>query len=455
VRIALVREPMRYDEAFTFLAYATRPVGFITSTYALLNNHILYSLAVHAVWQVFGYHVWTVRLPALLARSGLVPVAYMAACRLYGRPAALWAGSLVAGLAPLVFLSVNGRGYMPGILLVVGALWLAAGLLEARRAPFWRWALYSLCCALAVYTVPTMAYGVATVTAWAVAVAVVRRDAPTGARFAFAIAAAAGLDAILYSAVLGQRGWHAIGALGSGRPAAGALGSAGDLVRATWESWNRGAPHPLVWLIAAGFIASLLVHRRLARHPVPLAAPAAAVALGAYAVGAAAPFARSWSYLVPVYAIHAGSGLSWAAGRVTRRGRRAERVALALPAILAVTLAVATADAGELGTLGAPQSDDDIVGLLKRELRPGEAVLLGRFRVAVPSSYYFRRFAYHPRSLPRAHSPTRALVIVPRGGGQTTVRDAAQEVGWRLLEPPEPRLIRRLDYVEAWEARLQ
>ena len=241
---------------------------------------------------------------------------------------------------------------MPGILLVVGALWLAAGLLEAGRAPFWRWALYSLCCALAVYTVPTMVYGVATVTAWAVAVAVVRRDPATGARFAFAIAAAAGLDAILYSAVLGQRGWHAVGALGSGgRPAAGAAGSAGDLVRATWESWNRGATPPLDLFIAAGFIASLLLQRRLARQPVPLAAPAAAVALGAYAVGAAAPFARSWSYLVPVYAIHAGSGLSWAARRVTWRGRWAERVALALPAILALTLAVATAGAGEHGTL--------------------------------------------------------------------------------------------------------
>lgn len=456
-RVAVVGEPMRYDEAFTVLNYVGRSVAFITSHYGLPNNHILYSLTAHGVWQVVGDHIWTVRLPALVAGIVLIPILYLAAARLYDRRAALWAAGIVAGIAPLVYLSANGRGYVPGIALSLVALWLAARLLEARpRSAVWPWIAYVLCCTLAVYFVPTMAYAVATVTLWAAAVALLRRAVWTATAFVVATAVAAGLDVALYSAVLGAPGWDAVPSLGSGAgPAPGGVGSVGELVDAAWASWNRGAPHPLDWLIAAGFLASLVLHRRLARHPVPLALPAALVALGVYALDRAAPFARSWAYLVPLYAIHAGAGLSYAAERALRRRPRLASLALALPVALAAVLAVATLHAGDRGDVDGPQTDNDVVGLLKRELRPGQVVLLERYRVEVPSSYYFRRFGYHPPSLPRQHAPTRALVIVPRDRGLADLYAAAAERGWRVSGSPRPRLVRRLEYIEAWDARLE
>src|SRR5207248_5543921 len=293
-------EPMRYDEAFTVLNYVGRSVAFITSHYGVPNNHVLYSLMAHGVWQAVGDHIWTVRLPALVAGIALIPIVYLAAARLYDRRAALWAAGIVAGMAPLVYLSANGRGYVPGIALSLAALWLAARLLEARgaRSAFPLWFAYVLCCALAVYFVPTMAYAIATVTAWAAGVALVRRAAWTASAYVVATAVAAGLDVALYSAVLGAPGWDAIPALGSRQTAAGGVGPAGELLDAAWASWNRGAPHPLDWLVAAGFLASLALHRRLARHPVPLAVPAALVALAVYALDRAAPFPRSWAYLL-------------------------------------------------------------------------------------------------------------------------------------------------------------
>src|SRR5204863_4157783 len=57
VRVLLVAEPMRFDESFTFLAYATHPVHHILTTYDFPNNHILHSLAVHFAWRVFGDHL--------------------------------------------------------------------------------------------------------------------------------------------------------------------------------------------------------------------------------------------------------------------------------------------------------------------------------------------------------------------------------------------------------------
>src|SRR2546421_1258432 len=154
-RIAVLGEPMRYDEAFTALNYVGRSVAFITSHYGVPNNHVLYSLMAHGVWQVVGDHIWTVRLPALVAGIALIPIVYLAAARLYDRRAALWSAGIVAGIAPLVYLSANGRGYVPGIALSLAALWLATRLLEAPLQ-VQLWFAYVLCCALAVYLVPTM-----------------------------------------------------------------------------------------------------------------------------------------------------------------------------------------------------------------------------------------------------------------------------------------------------------
>jgi 4-amino-4-deoxy-L-arabinose transferase-like glycosyltransferase len=126
VRVALMGEPMRYDESFTFFAYAMTPIGHITSTYDFPNNHVLYTLLTHFAWLVLGDHVWVVRLPALAAGLALIPSAYLAARALYGRSAGLVAAGLVTGLAPLIDYSVDGRGYMLGTLLIVVSLWLAA-----------------------------------------------------------------------------------------------------------------------------------------------------------------------------------------------------------------------------------------------------------------------------------------------------------------------------------------
>ena len=179
------------------------------------------------------------------------------------------------------------------------------------------------------------------------------------------------------------------------------------------------------------------------------------MAAAAYVLDLAAPFPRSWAYLLPLCAIQAGAGLAAGAESVPRGRARSALLASALPIALGAALALGTLHAGDRGDLDAPQSDNDIVGELKRDLRPGQALVLDRYTVEVPASYYFRRFGYKPPRLPRRHAATRALVIVPRPGGVERVRAAAAERGWQVSPSPPPRLVRRLDYIEAWDARLR
>ncbi|MEA2397425.1 MAG: hypothetical protein QOK25_981 [Thermoleophilaceae bacterium] len=448
VRVLLVNEPMRYDESYTFVTYATHPASFITTTYDFPNNHILHTLAVHYAWRVLGNHVWVVRLPALLAGIALIPATYLAGRALYGRAAALWAAALAAGFATLIDFSVDARGYTMGITLALLALWLAAGLLDGGRP--WRWPAFAVCCALAVYTVPTIAYAIATVAAWTAAVALVRRDLTTLVRLAVALALAAGLDVALYSGVLGQAGWTA------SRPLHDSVGAATGLARVVWTDWNRTAPWPVEWLVIGGFVASLVFHRRLARHPVPLVVPAAAVILAVLVFTPAARLPRAWLWLLPLYLMHAGAGLAFAVERATiRLPRAAPASGLLAAAGVAIVLAANMMDTRQHGSTLPPVSDNQLVAFLKRDVGPGQVVLLNG-HVGVACWYYFQRYRYTPPGLPPRHARVTALLVVPRALGRRGVGLTVGAAGWRVRPGAPPvRLVKRFDYVDAWRARIE
>ena len=416
VRARWLGEPMRYDEGVSFVHYAMSSLGSITSTYDRPNNQILYTVLTHVSWQAFGSHLWTVRLAAYLPGVAIVPVAYLVARRLYDAHAALWAAALTAGFAPLIDYSVNGRGYALGTLLVLVALWLGTLLVERPRT--WAWAGFVICSALAIYTVPTMAAGVVLVALWMAGTVLLGRrplDLRLLVGLALALAATAGLSLLLYSAVLGQPGWTAVHSLPR------SWGSIRHLASAVWSNWNRADPHPLDWLVAAGFLISIVLHRRIARDPLPLAAAALVTLAGVAAFGPIARFERSWLFLLPLYLIQAGAGLSWAARRIAAavlgEERRPDLAAGAIAACAAVALGAATLHAGLRGSDAPPITDNDMVALLRRLVPAGHRALMEP-HLGAPASYYFHRFGGRDLVSGSIKSSDRraghVVVVVPR-----------------------------------------
>jgi hypothetical protein len=286
---------------------------------------------------------------------------------------------------------------------------------------------------------------VATVALWAGAVALLRRDRRVLARLALATGAAVAAAVLLYIPTFGQSGWDYADAMAK---VAGPLTRIADRV---WAHWARATPNPLVWLAAGGFLISLVAHRRIARHAVPLAAPALAVALVAVAAQKAGPWARTWLYLLPLYLIHAGAGLAHLAERV-----RMPRAASAIAALaVAAVLAVAAAEHGETDSSQLPSTDNHIVDFLKGELRPGEPAILDAANVGAASLYYLARDGYAPPGVPRSGPPATALVVVRRREGRERIAGAVAEAGRRLATVPPPRLVRRFEFVEAWRVRVR
>ena len=133
LRIFLINQPIQYDEAYTFIHYASQSLAAILANYSAPNNHIFHTILVALAYQVLGASPWILRLPALSAGILMVPAAYLAARRFYSEYQSLAAAAALAITPLLIAYSANGRGYT---LLTLFALLLAnfAGILVKKQS---------------------------------------------------------------------------------------------------------------------------------------------------------------------------------------------------------------------------------------------------------------------------------------------------------------------------------
>ncbi len=165
-RAPYLTQPIRYDEAHSFVNYANWPAFVTVSTYQEPNNHIFHNVCVHAVTRLLGPAEWAVRLPAFLAGVLVVPAICLLGASWSGRAVGVLSALAVACSSPLIEYSSNARGYsMQGLLLVILVL---VGQYAIRTSNAAAWGLMSLLAAIGFWTVPTMLYPYAMLITWLV-----------------------------------------------------------------------------------------------------------------------------------------------------------------------------------------------------------------------------------------------------------------------------------------------
>ena len=112
VRLENLDIPLGHDEAYMYSAFASRSLWHIISNYHLPNNHVLLSVIMKLTTDILGNHVWTLRLPTIIAGVFMVPAAYFFAKRFYSKETAILSSILVAVFPTLVQYSVLARGYI-------------------------------------------------------------------------------------------------------------------------------------------------------------------------------------------------------------------------------------------------------------------------------------------------------------------------------------------------------
>ncbi|HYM60043.1 MAG TPA: glycosyltransferase family 39 protein [Thermoanaerobaculia bacterium] len=439
-------QPVRTDEAATFLYYAFHPLAVGISVYASPNNHLLHTLLVHLVYGVTGDVPWALRLPSYAAGVLIVPATYWVARRFATPSAGLIAAALAAASPALVDYSALARGYSMMTLAFLAAMAIARR--AVRDDAILPWLAIALVLAAGLWTVPLMTYAAGVIAAWiAVHLATIASSDRAASRrewlrFGGSLALAAGLTFIAYLPVLVVSG---AGALFTNRylaaqAARSILFDSADGVLATWGFIVEGLARPLEVMLALAALAGTVItlrdtSRSDTRVPFWIGVPLfVAPALALFRV---VPYHRTWLFLVPVILILAGIGLEATVSSLIP-ARAFVWIALTL-CLIGVALAWRSDVVYYSNETGSYRDAAGTTAFLKASLRPDDCVV-----TTVPSDvilmYEFARQRVSQRHFGASSGCRRAFMVVNTSAGQ--------DLAWVLREthvaPATPaHLVRR------------
>jgi len=381
IRIFFLFQPMRYDEAHTFIYYASKPLYIGLSYYSAPNNHLFHTLLVHLTYSLFGNHPWALRLPALFAGILMVPASYLAIRTLYNKQAALLTAALVGSSSILIDYSTNARGYTLICLIFLSILPLSKYLKDHQNPS--GWFLWMTLSAFGLYTIPTMLYPFGIVVSW-ILLSVILKDTKDDHRSLFlhllsAFMATILLTSLFYLPVFIASGIESIVANSytTSHLWTDFISNSLSVLHSTWSQWTRDLPHFITILLVIGFFGGLLLYRRLSTHRVPIILAVITFCLPILMIQRISPPDRSWLFLLPLFFGLASLGLT----HLVRLSKIKIGDSFIIP-ILAITLSSwlsydiaqkkAVYHSDETGTF---RSAKNVALFLKEQLRPGDRVL--------------------------------------------------------------------------------
>lgn len=427
VRLPDMSQPMRYDEAATWIDYASQPLALGLSDYRFPNNHLFHTLLLHATAAIGGSEPWVLRLPAFVAGVALVPLAWAVGRTLHGTAAALGAAALAAGSTSLSLYSTSARGYT-----ILGCLTLVLALLAVRqlRSPdVAGWFGMAVVTALGAWTIPTMLYPAGGIALWMYLESRAGDATVPPRRMASALrwtgVASIALAALLYLPVVARTGIALVIGNRFVRPQrrSAFIAQLPEFAREMAADWSRGWPGWLALLLAFGAVTALVAPRRAGRHRVPMFGAMLLFAIAFLLLNGRVPYARVWLYMLPFALVSAAGGLAWlvsaALGRMgTRRGAQVAAASLVALGLVAARHARAREAVRRADDTGVLRDGAAIAALLADSVRAGDRVIASA-PSDLPLAYHLRARGSDLRMLRATpDSAWRLWVVVNDAAGQ-------------------------------------
>jgi hypothetical protein len=384
LRVWHLGRPVHYDEAATYLMYATQHLYRALSNYSYPNNHLFNTLLVHFSIHTFGDTTVALRLPAFVAGCLTIPMSWLAGRALHGRLAGILTAGCVAALPTFIEYSVNARGYALQWVFIL-AMMCCGVILISNPSLKTAWLIFVSAGVGGLYCIPTMVIPIGGIVIWMLLSAVI-----TGGvvrlrvflkKLAWAGFAMGLLSLLLYLPPLLSSGPSALlsNQFVTSRQAPFFRGISA-FVQAIWLRWSEGVPNAIIWILTGGIVVGLVFHRKVSAYAVPMT-----VVLWVWSFVFAwarniLGYPRVWNYLLLAAIIAASAGLSllvrlFAGPSEFRQVVYAGAASVLLAAIIGATLiqertlfrnneGVALVDTAQ------------VVEYLKTELRPGESLVV-------------------------------------------------------------------------------
>ncbi len=442
LRWGFMDHPMRYDESFSYLRFASQGPWYVATHYEAPNNHILHNLMVWASAGVFGSGPVALRLPAFAAGVLIIPATAWLAWSLFRRRAvAIIAAIAVCVSSPLIEYAANSRGYSLVTLLTIVMIICTVDILRSpnRLIP---WLLWALLGAVGAFTVPIMLYPVAGLSLAMLVTGIRASDTSRRQavlrRFPLALGLCGLITLLLYLPLLLSAGVGAT--LRSADLAASVfnqqVGTVGNMVLATAHAWTRDAGLLWVVLLSLGILRFLtLASRKLTTSyllPVVMLGGAAAIVLAQGQV--LAP--RALMFGLPVVLVCASRGLC---GLFTRDGQADARpmaLQLAPVCVLLVAAGLSASSVRQREYLcSEPDTLVDVERIVDeyRDFGADRSSLLVRYTPA--TRYYLLRNGLASPIQPEAAGVERVYIVEDRSKPLPELWHRGVE-GYELYGPP-------------------
>ncbi len=375
--------PLRYDECRTFLQFVNRSARDLFS-YTEPNNHVMHTLLVKLSTRVWGSSPLPIRIPALLASVASIALIYRVARDMDRESGTL--SALAAAVFPyLVLFGSIARGYSLSVALMSALILVGSGYL--RNAGRGRVCLFAALSALALWTMPSMAFAFSGLLVWIAAVLMIRRQrlAEIFRGFLFpCLLWTSAFTFVLYTPVIIAS--NGVGPIVANRfvtpqPFGEFLRRLPGHLRQTWGDYTRDVPAGAI--AAISLLALWGLYRSFRKRQW-----AAALLLPASIFGSAAvlflshriPFPRTWIFLVPAVLVTADYGLSGLTKKWAPPGKALLRTGLVAAAAFTAFHLMAIGAIGRYPDVGTFPEAPAIATFLKSRVNPWD-----RIRARVPA----------------------------------------------------------------------
>lgn len=335
LRVLDINKSIAYDEAYTFIHFASRGLKQMLADYSAPNNHIFHTILMGIAYRLLGGEPWALRLPAFLAGVLMVPAMFVAARRFFSAAQALAAAGIIAVLPVFINYSVNGRGYT---LLILFALLLAnfAGILvtpytsttfkqsnRVNRRTEWpskpALAAFAITSVLGFYTIPIFLYPWAGVALWVVATYLFAKE-PWQVRsrrlmiflgtclfaglctfvlYSPVIFFGSGLASLIRNEIVQPLDWQTF------------LANLDPRLIKAWNKWMIGISPQTENIFLGGFLISLFLYRKVSNQRLPMQVFLVLAVFILLLLQRVTPLPRIWLYLEAFYLMFAAAGVVW------------------------------------------------------------------------------------------------------------------------------------------------
>jgi len=315
VRFVFLIQPMRFDEAYTFLFFVNHDIVSLFR-YQAPNNHVLHTLLVWISVELFGSHPVAIRLPAVLFGLLSIPLTFCLARTLGGnRRSGFFAATLIAVFPYLILYDTMARGY--SLLIIFTLFFISIGVRISEHPSQRLCSLIALIIALGMLTMPSFLFPGAGALCWIAIILVQRGYKPawvflkiltpctimslilTGILYTPVIIVSNGIESIIHNRYV------------VGLPLETFLTRFPSHITETINQFVRGIPAPVLLVFLTLLVAGFYTTARERNWTTFMLIPA--VVIGSTVIlfaKMAIPFDRTWIYFLPLIFLLIDAGLT-------------------------------------------------------------------------------------------------------------------------------------------------